>query len=93
MGPIAAESRWKSAILSRIRTLETLKLIKNGKKNFLASLGFDLGTFGLQNQCSTTELQGLFIRIHVCILNFKATSAFNSSTFPEFEKFQILQFL
>ena len=68
MGLIATESCWKSAIFSRIRSSETQKLIKKWKKNFLACLGFDLGTFGLQNQCSTTELQGLFIRILVFLL-------------------------
>ena len=59
MGLIPAETRWKSAILTKIRTLEAQKMMEKSKNNFLASLGFDLGTPGLQNQSSTTELQRL----------------------------------
>ena len=32
--------------------------MENVKKNFWESVGFDLRTLGLQNQSSTTELQG-----------------------------------
>ena len=59
MGLIPAETRWKSAILTKIRTLEAQKMMEKSKNNFLAGLGFDLGTPGLQNLTSATELQRL----------------------------------
>ena len=43
MGLIAAESRWKSAILNEIRTPEDPKLMEKYVKNFLAMRGIDLG--------------------------------------------------
>ena len=36
---------------------------KKDQKNVLARAGFDLGTFGLQKQCATTELLNQLVKL------------------------------